>query len=279
MNTKLLSIILLASVVILSVGCTPVSTPAPTPVPPTATPEPAGPAAPAYVDGNTVVLTTGEWAPYTGEALAEYGFFTEIVTAVFDEMGKAPSYMFYPWERAEKAIGDGESWGAFPYSPNEERSKTFAFSDSLAYGRTAFFYYKPHMEAVTWEELTDLKPYMVGTVTGYYHEPLFAEAQLNVDASADEASGVKKLQAGRIDLFPMADLVGWALIKELFPDEVDNFGVLEKPLDQTDLCIMVSKSDPEAIKLLDEFNAALQAIKDNGVYDQILAKYGLASEE
>ncbi|RPJ28945.1 MAG: hypothetical protein EHM33_02775 [Chloroflexi bacterium] len=279
MNTNLVSKILLVSMVLVLVSCTSAPTAAPTPVPPTATPEPAGPAAPAYENGNTIVLTTGEWVPYTGETLAEYGFFTEIVTAVFDEMKMTPDYMFYPWERAEKAIGDGEAWGAFPYSANEERAKTFAWSDNIAYGRTTFFYYKPHMEAITWEKLEDLQPYVVGSVTGYYHETMFADAKLNVDASSDEASGVKKLQAGRIDLFPMADLVGWALIKELFPDEVENFGVLEKPLDQTELCIMVSKSDPEALKLLDEFNAALQAIKDNGIYEEILTKYGLTSEE
>lgn len=273
MNTKNVLTVLLISMVL--VGCTS----APTPVPPTPTPEPVEPTGPSYQDGNTIVLTTGEWAPYTGEALAEYGFFTELVSAVFDEMGKTPKYEFYPWERAEKAIGDGGAWGAFPYSTNEERAKTFAFSDNIAYGRTVFFYYKPQMEAVSWEKLEDLQAYTVGTVTGYYHEAMFAEAKLNVDASADEASGVKKLQAGRIDLFPMADLVGWALIKELFPDEVDNFGILDKPLDQTELCIMVLKSDGEALKLLDEFNAALQTIKDNGVYDEILAKYGLAPEE
>jgi polar amino acid transport system substrate-binding protein len=279
MKTKIVSIILLAILLIVSAGCTSAPAPAPTPVPPTSTPEPAKPVGPAYEDGNTIILTTGEWAPYTSETLEESGFFTEIVSAVFDEMGKTPRYEFYPWERAEKVVADGESWGAFPYSYNEERAKTYTFSDNVVYASTYFFYYKPHMEAITWETLEDLQPYTVGTVTGYYHESMFAEAKLNVDASADEASGVKKLQAGRIDLFPMTDLVGWVLIKELFPDEVKNFGVLEKPMDQTELTIMVLKSDKESLKLLEEFNTALQRIKDNGVYDQILAKYGLTPEE
>lgn len=275
MNKNFVSIILLVMLLV-SAGCS--AAPTPTPAPPTSTPEPVKPAGPAYENGNTIVLTTGEWAPYTGESLENSGFFTEVVTAVFKEMGKTPKYQFYPWERAEKAVGTGEAWGAFPYSPNEERVKTYAFSDNVVYSTTYFFYYKPHMDAIKWEKLDDLKSYVVGTVTGYYHEPLFAEAKLNTDSSADEASGVKKLQAGRIDLFPMNDLVGWALIKELFPNEVDNFGVLEKPLDQTELSMMVLKSDENALKLLDEFNAALQKIKDNGVYDQILTKYGLASD-
>jgi polar amino acid transport system substrate-binding protein len=277
MNTKLVSIILLASVMMAVASCTPA--PTPTLPPPALTPEPAEPTAPSYVDGNTIVLTTGEWAPYTSETLEEYGFFTEIVTAVFDEMGKTPKYVFYPWERAEKAVQDGAAWGAFPYSSNDERAKTFTWSDNIAYGQTEFFYYKPHMDTITWEKLEDLEPYVLGTVTGYYQEAMFAEAKLNVDLSADEASGVKKLQAGRIDLFPMSDLVGWALIKELFPDEVDNFAVLDKPLERTELCIMVSKSDDEALKLLEEFNAALQTIKDNGVYEEILSKYGLTPQE
>lgn len=273
MKHKFLSFVLLGTIVIMLAGCTAAPTPAPTP-----TPEPVKPAGPTYEDGNTIVLTTGEWAPYTGESLDNKGFFTEITTAVFKEMGKTPKYVFYPWERAEKAVGDGESWGAFPYTPNEERSKTYAFSNNVVHATTYFFYYKPHMQPITWEKLEDFQPYTLGTVTGYYQEKLFADAKLKTDSSADEASGLKKLQAERIDLFPMTDLVGWALIKELFPDEIDNFGVLEKPMDQTELTIMVSKSDPDALKLLDEFNAALQKIKDNGVYDQILTKYGLTAD-
>lgn len=253
----------------------PVPEPPPTSVPtlPSVDEEPLP--LPAYQIGNTIFMTTGEWAPFTSETMEGNGFFTEIVTAVFQEMGREPEYIFYPWVRAEEAVASGESWAAFPYSYNDERAQTYTFSDNVAYSTTVFFYYKPHMEAVEWEQLEDLQPYLVGTVTGYYHEALFADAGLNTDSSPDEESGIRKLQAGRIDLFPMSDLVGWALIRELFPDEVDNFGVLERPLDQTEICMMVLTSDPQALQLLDEFNVALQAIKDNGTYEEILTRYNL----
>jgi len=43
-----------------------------------------------------VVLATGEWPPYTSEHMKGYGIFTEIVAAVFSEMGVKPVYHFNP---------------------------------------------------------------------------------------------------------------------------------------------------------------------------------------
>ena len=220
-------------------------------------------------------MTTGEWAPYTSETLEGYGFFTEIVTAIFDEMGRTPQYEFYPWQRAEQAVQDGEAWAAFPYSYSEERALTFAFSDAVANSTTVFFYYKPHMEAVKWEELADLKPYTIGGVLGYFYEGTFKEAGLTTDYTSSEELAIKKLQAGRVDLLPMTPLVAWPQIKTLFPDEVENFGTLEKPLAETTLCLMIQKDNQESVLLLEQFNAALQAIKEKGVYQEILTKYGI----
>lgn len=259
-------------------GATPTLSPPPTPVPPTPTPEPA-PATPestrVAASQDAVIMTTGEWAPFTSETMDGYGFFTEIVTAIFEEMGRPPQYEFYPWQRAEQAVRDGEAWAAFPYSYNEERAETFAFSDAVAESTTVFFYYKPHMEAVGWETLDDLQPYRIGGVLGYFYEGMLQEAGLTTDYASSEDLALQKLQAQRVDLVPMTPLVAWIQINELFPEEVDNFGTLEKPLAETTLHLMIRKDDPESVQLMEQFNAALQAIKEQGIYQEILTKYGV----
>lgn len=249
-----------------------------TPAAPTAAPEVTGASpspTPPPAGQEAVIMTTGEWAPFTSESMEGYGFFTEIVTAVFEEMGRPPQYEFYPWQRAEQAIRDGNAWAAFPYSYNEERAQTFAFSDAVADSTTVFFYYKPHMEAIEWEDLADLKPYRIGGVLGYFYEEPLEEAGLTTDYVGSEDLALQKLQAGRVDLVPMTPLVAWIQINTLFPEEVDNFGTLEKPLAETTLHLMIRKDDASAVQLMEQFNAALQAIKEKGAYQEILARYGM----
>lgn len=278
MDKKAICAILLFGLVLTAAcgGTTPTPTPMPTPLPPTATPEPGPPiAAPTTQARDTVVMTTGEWAPFSSESLDGLGFFTEIVTAVFDEMGMTPQYEFYPWQRAEQAVADGAAWAAFPYSYNEERALTFTFSDPVASSTTLLFYYKPHMESVEWEELEDLQPYRVGGVLGYFYESMLNEAGLTTDYASSEELAIKKLQAERVDLLPMNNLVAWNHIRALFPDQVQDFGTLEKPLSENALHLMILKDSPESLLLMEQFNAALQAIRDKGIYQEILTRYGI----
>ncbi|MCG8614758.1 MAG: transporter substrate-binding domain-containing protein [Desulfobacterales bacterium] len=224
---------------------------------------------------QTLTLTTGEWAPYTSSSMDGKGVFTEIVTAVFNEMGKRPDVKFYPWKRCESMVGNGKAFAAFPYVITEERKAKFAFSDTVMASREMFFYYGDRLNGVEWQTLTDLKSYKIGGTIGYHYEETFKAAGLDMDYNPKETASIKKLQAGRVDLFPVDELVGRQLIKSIFPEEADKFKTLAKPNTATDLRLMVNKNDAGAIATLEAFNKALAAIKANGAYQAILKKYGL----
>ena len=74
---------------------------------------------------------------------------------------------------------------------------------------------------------------------------------------------------------PLNELVGWALIKKEFPDEVDNFGTLLKAYSVSELKLVVSKEYPDSMELLKRFNEALKKVKTMESYEAILTKYGL----
>jgi polar amino acid transport system substrate-binding protein len=225
-----------------------------------------------------VVLVTGEWEPYTTEKAADKGFFTEIITAVFKEMGVEPQYVFYPWERCEKAVEKGEAWAAFPYAYTPERAKVYWYSDNVTYAFTKFFYYKKNIKGeIKFDKLEDLKSYKIGGVTGFFYKSAFENAGLNVDWSTKEEDTIHKLINGRIDLMPYGELVGWEIIKKNYPNEINNFGVLKRPInaDNGDLKLIVSKTYPNSQETLSKFNKALKDIHKNGVYQQILKKYNI----
>ncbi|MCG8617533.1 MAG: transporter substrate-binding domain-containing protein [Desulfobacterales bacterium] len=224
---------------------------------------------------QTLTLTTGEWAPYTSSSMEGKGVFTEIVSAVFNEMGKTPDVKFYPWKRCESMVGNRKALAAFPYIITEERQAKFAFSDTVLASREMFFYFGDRMDGVQWQALEDLKPYKIGGTIGYHYEETFKAAGLEMDYNPKEAASIKKLRVGRVDLFPVDELVGRQLIKSIFPGEANNFKTLAKPNTETDLRLMVNKNDAGAMATLEEFNKALAAIKANGAYQAILKKYGL----
>ena len=213
---------------------------------------------PAY--GNPVIMATGEWIPYTSETLEDHGEFTHRVTRVFQEMGIEPDYRFYPWRRCFDSVVKGRAWAAFPYAYTPERADKVMYSDPISCSRTLFFYYDAvgDREVPVFRQLSDLKPYRLGGITGYYYEETFKKAGLTVEYVNKEIYGIEKLIRGRIDLMPVNERVAWHLIHTHFPQYADNFKFIFPPLTENLLYLIVSKAYPRGIELLKEFNAALK---------------------
>jgi len=226
-----------------------------------------------------VILTTGEWSPYTSESLPEQGAFTELVSVVLAEMGVTPKYLFYPWKRAEEEVRSGTAFAAFPYVATDERRAEFDFSEALLVSTGKFFYSRKfHPDPITYEKLEELQAYRIGGVLGYWYEPVFKAAGLRTDYVKSDEQNLEKLQTGRIDLAPTDELLGWTILKQKYPTEITQFATVEKPLNESALRLMVSRTYPEAQAMLEKFNAALQTLKTNGRYAQLLAKYGLVAK-
>lgn len=225
-----------------------------------------------------ILLVTGEIPPYVSEEMDGQGFITEIVALAMNHAGIEFELEFYPWKRCVNMVETGQAWAAFPYAYNEERSRTFLFSETVGLSVMKFFYYKapPVSEYVN---LEDLKDYRMGGVLGYYYESLFSNAGIPVDFTATEVQSINKLKAGRIDLLPLNEIVGWQLIREHFPREVENFGTLELPLQRIELKLMVLKWSPSSQRLLQQFNSSLQAVQKTPAFSEILGKYGISNSQ
>jgi len=234
------------------------------------------PGSKSFAQMREIVLATGEWSPYTSASLEEFGVFTKIVSAVFKELGLQPVYKFMPWKRAEKMVEMGEVFAAFPYVVTEERQKKFDYSERVAFSTGRLFYYqKRFSEKIPFRTLKDLKPYKVGGVRGYWYESIFKKAQLDTYFVNSEKQIIMMLHMNRVDVVPMDELVGWQLIRQLYPEDVQFFSTLEKPLNQNSLHLLISRKYENASTLTKQFNAALQRIREKGVHRSILQQYGI----
>lgn len=226
-----------------------------------------------------VKIATGEYAPYTSQAMTGKGFFSEIVTASFEAVGITPQYEFYPWARCEYLLENDRVFAIMPYTVTEERKQKYSFSDEVAASTGRFFYLKSRFpQGLSYQEWSDLKDINLGGTRGYWYEETFKKAGLDVDYVSSDIVNLRKLKAGRIDAFVMNELQGRAMIKEEFPGQQEAFGVVEKPADQSWLRLMIAPGYPNAAEITQEFNRGLEIIKKNGTYADILEKYGLHSD-
>ncbi len=232
----------------------------------------SGTPTPGRAADGPIRIATGEWPPYTSENIENFGVAAEIVTRTFEEMGVAIELVFYPWARCYESVRSGKVWGAFPFARTEARAEAVDFSDTILYSASKLFYFDKPPKGLRFTTAADLAPFRIGGVGGYYYESLLEAAGIDGDYAPKPENGLEKLMRGRTDLFIANELVGWYLIRRIFPEKAHRFGTLSKPLDRHGLRMIVSRRHPDAGPLLAAFNAALTAVKDDLFYRAILKK-------
>jgi polar amino acid transport system substrate-binding protein len=230
-------------------------------------------AASGYCRAETVVLATGDWAPYVSEKLEEYGPIAEIVTKSFANVGIEVKFEFYPWKRCEFLAENGDVFATFPFIITPERQKFSVFSDSIAVTRDVLFYNKKHIKHYDFTGYEDLKQYAIGSPIGYNYTEILQKEGVLTDPVENEEQNFRKLEAGRIDFVPADERVGWQLIGKLFPDKIADFAATVTPFQLPALRLMVSRKFPGSADMLKKFNIGLSELNASGETARILKKH------
>lgn len=101
---------------------------------------------------------------------------------------------------------------------------------------------------------------------------------MSFESVAKDDQNVRKLAAGRIDVFITDELAGWQLITKIFPGDEAKFAVLDKPESVAPLHLLVSKRSVPGAQFLEDFNDGLQKIRASGEYAKIVARYGMSGK-
>lgn len=228
-----------------------------------------------------LVIATSELPPYVS-AEPQNSFLTTLLPEVAKEMGVVFEFRFMPWPRCEIAVDTLQVWATMPYVPSSEREQKFLFSEPLYSKRTMLFHYDNGgpSPARTFTSLSELHPYKLGGVRGYYYQSLFAQAGLELELASSEELSFRKLRAGRVDLVPAVETVGWSVIRNTFTaEEQSRFDVLDTPLNVGHNYLMTSNRYPNATQLLERFNTALSTLRENGVYHRVAERHGITVSE
>ena len=226
---------------------------------------------------QAVRFTTGEWPPYLSQEAPQGGIAACIVTEAFAAAGIKTEFGWFPWKRAFQLAGR-EKWdGSMIWSRSPDREKDFLYSDAVIEVSDVFFHLKSY--SFDWKSWDDLKGLKIGVTTGYLYGEAFQQAQksgqIKVFQVTTDLQNLKKLLKKRIDVFVVAQDVGYELLRRHFSSQqAQLFTSHPKPVrpSMANLHLLLSKRNPDHKNRMTVFNKGLKEIKANGKFDQCFIK-------
>jgi polar amino acid transport system substrate-binding protein len=139
----------------------------------------------------------------------------------------------------------------------------------------SFSYFKSHHQGKTinWNQLTDFKPYKIGTVLGSPLADKLKPLGVKVESTPTLEAGIKKLFNRRIDIMEGAGVANQYMVKQLYPESLDDYAETEKALMRMDIGFIHWKDNAEATAKLKKFLIGWERIKRNGVFLNIQQKH------
>lgn len=220
---------------------------------------------------EVIHISSGPWAPYSGEDLPEYGFVCHVITEAFARVGVQVQFSFMPWVRAYQLMLTGHYDASAFWYRSKEREKYCYYSHPVNREQMVFFY-QGEDPVGSWEELADLAGFRIGATRGLTYTDEFWElahkGTLQVLVTDSEYNSFSQLIRGRIDLFISNQVAGKELLRARFPEEVIwDIGYTEQVVSEVTGHLLFPRGREGSQELLAVFNQGLAEIKEDGTYD------------
>lgn len=223
---------------------------------------------------NILILSNGEWEPYTGEALFNNGCDSWIVKEAFALEGIRVEYKFMPWVRGNYEASLGIWDGAIEWEDTPKFREDFYYSEKPISEQNWVFYFRDG-ETFTYQTWDDLSAKKIGLTIGYGYNGVFDDLPDSTpftieEASSDEAN-FRKLMNGRIDLFLIEEKVGYSILKKSFTEDQINL-ITKTPVffDRFFPYVLLSKVNPENEKRIQQYNQGFEKLVNSGRYREIM---------
>jgi len=225
-------------------------------------------------DFNSTQIMTEQYPPFNYQEKGELkGISVDLLHKVFEEMGTpiaSDRIKLLPWAKGYKSIMNDPNTMLFVMTHTEERKPLFKWVGPVAPSRVTLIARKA--DAIKINSIEDVKNYKVGAIREDIGEQLLLKEGVSrkaIDSSSSIQANIKKLNKGRIQLWAYAEPVAMYAIKEAGYDSADYESVYT--LSESELYYALHQDFDEA--MVAKFQAALDAVKASGEYDNIISKY------
>ncbi len=216
-----------------------------------------------------ITLAYVDFPPYEYEENGEAkGIQVEIVEELFERAGVRLNLVYLPFPRAYKKVEEGYMDGLFNFYKTASRMERFDYSAPLILNPLMYFVRKDFPLRI--ETLEDLRGMWVGVMEGYtYGDHFDNSTHFKKDVAGSHVSNLRKLEAGRIDVYPVDRLVGIYTAHQL--GMTNEFNILPDPLVVMEGHIGFTKNRHE--HLITKLNEILADMRQSGRIEAIAHAY------
>lgn len=226
------------------------------------------------VSANPLTIVTEQYPPYNYEERGSIkGMSTEVVSAVLKELDLEVDIEIYPWARAYDMASTQENVLIYSISRTPQRESLFNWVGVIASIDFTIFALERRQD-INIQSLEDIRAYMLGLVRGDALEQFFSANNFTeIERVNTNKQAMEMLLASRTDLWPISKQAGTYILKKnnMIPAQTVRAVFELEEFSSEDLYMAFSRSTNK--KLVNDFKRALEKIKENGIYNEIISRY------
>lgn len=198
------------------------------------------------------------------------GYSWDIVRESFHAQGYTIELVVTHWARAMASVKEGNVDLLYPTGMNTERLAYFSYSEAPV-NDAAFLVYVNQDTEIEWQGLASLEGMTIGMVRGYNFGDEWSEQEgISKYPLNSIEQGFRMLRRGRLDGFAGYETNWDYVLKEMELqgsfDKLPEFGSSRE-------YVVGLQTNPDTERLLRDFDAGLQAIKESGEYQRIVERW------
>ena len=225
--------------------------------------------------GLNINIVTAEYPPFNFTKDNKVtGASTEIIREILKEMNleNEINIKIYPWARTYQTALNEKNTFIFSLGRTKVRENLFKWVGEIVTFESCIWKAKSNKK-VQITQLSDLKQYKIGTQRNEYIDQYLKKSgfEKNIEDTTQPISSIRKLLAGRIDVFAFEKYVTIYVAKmnAINPDDLKI--VYKLPELDVSAYLACCKETPDFI--VERFRVALRKIKKDGRHAKILKKW------
>lgn len=216
-----------------------------------------------------IEISAGEWSPFLGAELPDYGLTARLISDVFAELDIAVEWVFMPWPRAMHDTAHGKYAATAVWLLTPDRAERFHYSSTVLEEQHVFFHLR--QTPFRWQNLSDLKGMRVGGLHGFSYGHEFDQAvaagHIQTALVGSNTQNFQRLALGRVDVVVEEMNVGYFLLRQRLPALAPQITHHPQPVLVTQSFLLFPKQLPISELLQQAFDRELAVFRQSGRID------------
>ena len=221
---------------------------------------------------TSLSVTASPWSPYVSRDLPGNGLAVTLVVTALRRAGYEPSFALQQWPQDLEAtkLGRHDVIASIWYT--EERARDLVFSQPMVENRVKLMVRSD--SKILLPDREALKGLRVGIVEDYaYTQGAYTDLAIDFVKLNSVEENLQQLLDEDIDVAVVDETVALYALNNKFPGSIKQIRFVEQPISTRGLRIAVSRKRSDAEQIVAAFDAALQKMKDDGTYLNILHQF------